>query len=100
MLDITKKSEGNTLTMELSGRLDTDTASQLDDEVAAMPDMVTSLVLDMDDLEYVASSGLRVLLMATKIMQDRGGECTMTNVPELIEEVFEMTGLTNVFTIA
>ena len=51
MLDITKTSEGNDLTLQLSGRLDTDTASQLDDEIAAMSDMVTSLVIDMDDLE-------------------------------------------------
>ena len=100
MLDITKKTEGTTLTMLLSGRLDTDTASQLDDEIAAIPDMITNLVIDMDDLEYVASSGLRVLLMATKTMRTRGGDCTMVNVPELIMEVFEMTGLTDVFSVA
>lgn len=100
MLDITKTTEGATLTLQLSGRLDTDTASQLDDEIAALPDMITNLVIDMDDLEYVASSGLRVLLMATKIMRSRGGDCTMVNVPDLITEVFEMTGLTDVFTIA
>lgn len=100
MLDIAKKTEGTTLTMLLSGRLDTDTASQLDDEIAALPDAATNLVIDMDDLEYVASSGLRVLLMASKIMRSRGGDCTMVNVPELIMEVFEMTGLTDVFTIA
>ena len=100
MLEITKKTEGTTLTLQLSGRLDTDTAAQLDDEIAALPDMITSLVMDMDDLEYVASSGLRVLLMATKTMRSRGGECTMVNVPDLIVEVFEMTGLDEVFTIA
>jgi anti-sigma B factor antagonist len=100
MLDITKTTEGNTITLQLSGRIDTDTAALLDDEIAALPDMVTNLVMDMDDLEYVASSGLRVLLMASKIMRNRGGDCTMVNVPELIMEVFEMTGLTDVFTIA
>ena len=99
MLDITKTTEGTTLTMQLSGRLDTDTASQLDDEIAAMPDAITNLVIDMDDLEYVASSGLRVLLMASKTMRTRGGDCTMVNVPDLIMEVFEMTGLDEVFTI-
>ena len=100
MLDITKTTEGNTVTLHLSGRVDTDTASLLDDEIAALPDMVTNLVMDMDDLEYVASSGLRVLLMASKTMRTRGGDCTMTNVPELIMEVFEMTGLDEVFTVA
>ncbi len=99
MLDITKTTEGNTVTLQLSGRIDTDTAALLDDEIAAMPDMITNLVMDMDDLEYVASSGLRVLLMASKIMRTRGGDCTMVNVPDLIMEVFEMTGLDEVFTI-
>lgn len=100
MLDITKTTEGNTITLQLSGRIDSDTAALLDDEIAALPDMVTNLVMDMDDLEYVASSGLRVLLMATKTMRTRGGSCTMVNVPELIMEVFEMTGLDEVFTVA
>ena len=100
MLDITKTTNGNTVTLQLSGRIDADTASQLDDEIAALPDMVTNLVMDMDDLEYVASSGLRVLLMATKTMRTRGGDCTMVNVPDLILEVFEMTGLDAVFTVA
>ena len=99
MLDITTKADGTTITMQLSGRLDTDTAPQLDDEIAGLSDVVTNIVMDMDDLEYVASSGLRVLLMATKTMRSRGGDCTLVNVPDLIAEVFEMTGLNDVFTI-
>ena len=99
MLDIATKADGTTITMQLSGRLDTDTAPQLDDEIAGLSDVVTNIVMDMDDLEYVASSGLRVLLMATKTMRSRGGDCTLVNVPDLITEVFEMTGLNDVFTI-
>lgn len=99
MLDIIKKAEDNTLTLQLSGRLDTDTASLLDDEIAELPDLVKNFVIDMDDLEYVASSGLRVLLMASKTMRTRGGVCKMVNVPDLILEVFEMTGLTDVFVV-
>ena len=90
MLDIKKKSEGTKLTLMLEGRLDTETSYLLDDE----------LVIDMDNLEYVSSSGLRVLLVAAKVMDDRGGTCTMANLPELIRQTFEITGLTNVFTIA
>ena len=100
MLDITKQSEGSALTLQLVGRLDIETAPLLDEEIAALPDSVTSLTVDMRDLEYVASSGLRVLLVATKVMRTRGGDCTMTNASELIMEVFEMTGLDEVFTIA
>lgn len=100
MLDIKKKSEGTKLTLMLEGRLDTETSYLLDDEVARIPDVISDLVIDMDGLEYVSSSGLRVLLVAAKVMDDRGGTCTMANLPELIRQTFEITGLTNVFTIA
>ena len=100
MLDIVKKRDGARLTFVLSGRVDSETSHLLDDEVTGLADDVTALVFDMAGLEYVSSSGLRVLLTAAKIMDDRGGTCTMANVPELIMETFEMTGLLKIFTIA
>lgn len=100
MLSITPTLDGNTLTLALSGRLDTDTSADFDDAVSGASPSVTNLVIDMDDLEYVSSSGLRVLLVATKTMRSRGGDCTLTNVADLIIETFDMTGLLGVFTIA
>ena len=93
MLDIKKKTDGTKLTMVLTGRVDSETSYMVDDEVAVLPEDVTELVFDMKNLDYVSSSGLRALLMAAKKMDDRGGVCTMANVPELIMETFEMTGL-------
>ena len=99
MIQITKSINGNAITIALRGRLDTETSPDLDDEIAALPELIDDLTIDMDDLEYVSSSGLRVLLTAAQKMANCGGSCTMANVPELVMEVFEMTGLTNVFTI-
>jgi anti-sigma B factor antagonist len=99
MLSITPTLDGNTLTLALAGRLDTDTSADLDDAVSGISPSVTNLVIDMDELEYVSSSGLRALLVATKMMRTRGGDCTLTNVAELIIETFDMTGLLGVFTI-
>lgn len=53
----------------------------------------------MAKLEYLSSSGIRVLLVASKRMDDRGGTCVMANVPEIVMDVFEVTGLLKVFTI-
>lgn len=100
MLDIEKKSEGSKLTMVLSGRVDTDTARLLSDEIDAMSDDVVNLVLDMGALGYVSSAGLRALLLTVRKMNERGGSLTLLNVPELIIETFEMTNILDVFTIA
>lgn len=100
MFTITKAVEGTHLTITLSGRLDTQTSPNLDAEVKNLAADITDLTFDMADLEYIASSGLRVLLVAAKKMADRGGTCIMINVPSLIMETFDMTGLSSVFTIA
>lgn len=100
MLHIAKKKDGAKLALAIGGRLDAGTSEQLDAEVQALPDDVNELTLDMTDLAYLSSSGIRVLLAAAKIMDDRGGRCVMANVPEIVMEVFEMCGLLKVFTIA
>ena len=100
MLEIRRKKDGTRLTLVLAGRVDSETSDELDDEVAQIGKDVTDLVLDMGGLDYVSSSGLRVLLTTAKKMEDRGGTCTMTNVPDLIMETFEMTGLLRIFNIA
>lgn len=100
MLSINKQMDGTKLTYTLGGRLDTGTSKELDAEIKVLPDNVTELVLDMENLEYLSSSGIRVLLVAGKLMDDRDGQCVMTNVPEVIMEVFQTTGLLKVFTIA
>jgi anti-sigma B factor antagonist len=100
MLHIAKRKDGAKLTLAIGGRLDTGTAEQLDAEVRALPGDVNELTFDMADLAYLSSSGIRVLLTAAKTMDDRGGGCTMANVPETIMEVFETCGLLKVFAIA
>lgn len=99
MLEVTKVSEGTKLIVTTSGRVDTDTAEFFDEQVSEIPEIVDELVVDMENLEYVSSSGLRILLTLTKQMRDRGGSCVFINVPDIIKEIFEMCGLLNVFTI-
>ena len=99
MLSIDRHVDGATLTLVLEGRLDTGTSKQLDEEIKVIPDNITELVIDMAKLEYLSSSGIRVLLVASKRMDDRGGTCVMANVPEIVMDVFEVTGLLKVFTI-
>ena len=97
-MTITKTAENGTLRIALEGRLDTNTAPQLEAELKTSLSGITELELDFSDLEYISSAGLRVLLAAQKTMS-RQGKMTIRNVNETIMEVFEITGFVEILTI-
>ena len=86
------------LTLVLEGRLDTITAPQLEEALKERLEGVQKLVLDFKALEYISSAGLRVLLMAQKVM-NKQGEMVIRNVNETISEVFDITGFADMLTI-
>ena len=98
MLNIEKKTEGNELKIALTGRLDTTTAPQLESELKSALDGVTSLVMDFEKLEYISSAGLRVLLSAQKIM-NKQGSMKITHVSDVINEIFDVTGFSDILNI-
>ena len=98
MLNIEKNAEGNSIEVKLSGRLDTTTAPQLEEVVKGELGGKESLVFDLADLEYISSAGLRVLLSAQKIMNNQGS-MVVKNVSEEVNEIFEVTGFSDILTI-
>ncbi|MBR5241585.1 MAG: STAS domain-containing protein [Clostridia bacterium] len=84
--------------IKLAGRLDTTTAPALDKTINEDVANVKNLVLDLKELEYISSAGLRVLLGAQKKMQ-KIGSMKVTNVCEEVMEVFEMTGFADILVI-
>ncbi len=97
-MTINKTQDGSELKIALSGRLDTTTAPQLEAELNTCLDGVESLVFDMAGLEYISSAGLRVLLAAQKRM-NKQGKMTVRSVNETVQEVFEITGFSDILTI-
>ncbi|MBR5421416.1 MAG: STAS domain-containing protein [Lachnospiraceae bacterium] len=97
-MEIKKEKEGMKLVMYLSGRLDTITAPQLQDELTEAMDGISELVMDLKDLEYVSSAGLRVLLFAQKEMMGLGG-LQLINVTPPVMEVFDITGFSELLGI-
>ncbi len=97
-MKIEKTQAGSELTIALEGRLDTTTAPQLEAELKSSLDGVTALTFDFANLEYISSAGLRVLLSAQKIMS-RQGSMKVTRVGDIIMEIFEVTGFTDILTI-
>ncbi|SEP98902.1 anti-sigma B factor antagonist [Lachnospiraceae bacterium NE2001] len=98
MLNIDKKAEGNTLTLGLSGRLDTTTAPELEAEVKGNIEGVESLIFDFTGLDYISSAGLRVLLSSQKIM-NKQGSMVVKNCSAEILEIFEVTGFSDILTV-
>ncbi len=97
-MTITKKKNGAELEIALEGRLDTMTAPELEAELSGSLDGADHLTLDLAELVYISSAGLRVLLAAQKKMGQKGG-MTVTHVGETIMEIFEVTGFTDILTI-
>ena len=90
-MDIKTEANGDALKISLSGRLDTITAADFEKTLTDSLDGVKELTIDCGGLVYVASSGLRMLLMAQKRM-NKQGKMTVINVGEAVMDVLEMTG--------
>ena len=97
-MTIIKKKEGTALTITLEGRLDTTTAPELEKELDSSLEGVKELILDMEDLRYLSSAGLRVILAAQKRM-NRQGSMKVVHVCSEIMEVFKITGFVDILTI-
>ena len=97
-MKITKTQNGTQLKIALEGRLDTTTAPELEKALQDGFDGADALTLDFGKLDYISSAGLRVLLTAHKAMSGKGG-MKVTNVNEIVAEVFEVTGFSEILTI-
>ena len=97
-MTIEKTAGPGTLALKLSGRLDTVTAPDLEAELGEKLEGIREMTLDMSQLQYISSAGLRVLLAAQKRMNWQG-QMRLTGVGEAVMEVFEVTGFADILTI-
>ena len=97
-MTIEKKINNDAVTFIVSGRLDTQTAPELEAELDAVLSDIKELTFDMTNLEYVSSAGLRVILKAQKAMNTQGS-MKLTGVNDSIMEVFDITGFLDILTI-
>ena len=98
-MKVTLKTEGQSAIISPEGRIDTVTAPELEDSISKIPEGTTSVKFDFEKVEYVSSAGLRVLLVAQKMMKKTGGSMTIANVPAAVKEVFDITGFSDILTI-
>ncbi|MDR0331390.1 MAG: STAS domain-containing protein [Chitinispirillales bacterium] len=98
-LEIKKFQVPGKITFTLSGRLDTNTAPQLQAELIPAFDGANAVELDFSALTYISSAGLRVLLLGEKTAKSKDAAMPLLNVPQEIKDVFELTGFSEILKI-
>ena len=97
-MDIIQSLNNDELTVKLVGELNSYTAPNLERVIKNDLNNVKSLVFDFSELEYLSSAGLRVLLVAQKIMNQQG-KMTLVHVNDSVKEIFDITGFSNILEI-
>lgn len=82
--------------MRVAGRLDSLTSPDVEQRIlAAIDGGATSLLLDLSELTYISSAGLRVVLIAAKRMRDTGGRLAVCSANRLVNRIFDVSGFTS-----
>ncbi len=97
-MTITKKTDGTMLRAAFEGRLDTNTTGEAEKELKGSLGNITELILDFRELSYISSAGLRLLLSLQKAMNTRG-TMKVINANDVVKEIFEVTGFSEILTV-
>ena len=97
-MEVKTTTEGDKLTIAVSGRVDTVTAPDL--EAGLKFGDAKCVVIDLANVPYMSSAGLRLLLTAHKTMLGKGGELQIANVQSAVKEVLDITGFSDILNLA
>ena len=94
-MTINVKRDFELVTLEITGRLDTTTAPNLESVINELSEDTKELIFDMSGVEYISSAGIRVLIGAYKKMSINQGTMRIEKANDMVREIFEMTGLSD-----
>lgn len=97
-MEIKKVKNGEDLVVNVDGRIDTTTAPELEKDIIDELENVTNLIFDFEKVQYISSAGLRVILVFHKNMSKKG-KMTIKNVNEAVQEIFDVTGFSDLLNI-
>ncbi len=98
-MDIVKNYDGKELTMKVGDRIDTVTAPDFEKEIMEEMGNFDSLIFDFENLEYISSAGLRVLILVQKKLKPDAIPFVIKNVNDSIREIFRMAGFNKILDI-
>jgi stage II sporulation protein AA (anti-sigma F factor antagonist) len=99
-MKITQQAQDGIISLAIAGRLDAVSAIEADKEFAKVLDAGNDrMVIDLSQLDYISSAGLRVLLVVAKRIQQKGGKVVLCALVPNVKEVFEISGFSSIFKI-
>ena len=99
-MEILGKKIGSVSIVSLGGRLDADASSELEKKLNALVEVdEVCLVVSLEKLDYISSSGLRVLLASLKNVRKREGDIKLSCMKPYIKQVFDIAGFSQLFSI-
>jgi len=100
LMDIEESKVGGVFVLELEGRLDSASARGFEERVMEVVGKgETALLIDLGNLSYISSAGLRVLLVGAKRLQQTGGKIALCSMSANIREVFQISGFLSIFAV-
>ena len=97
---ISSEREGDTLVCKADGRIDGTNAREFQDDLdAAIEEADRAVILNFEDLMYISSAGIRVVLMTAKTLQRRDARFALCSLSEPVREIFEVSGFDKIIPI-
>ena len=92
-MEIIEEIQGAIHIFRLKGRLDSNTSPKFEKKVfQAINDGSQNIIVDLKDLDYISSSGLRIILMATKALKRQSGKIVLCLLNGYVKEIFDVSG--------
>lgn len=99
-MTIIQEEKDGIVELNISGRLDAVSAVEADKDFSSVIDAGHErLLVNLTNLDYISSAGLRVLLVVAKRIQQNGGKVVLCSLSANVKEVFEISGFSSIFNI-
>ena len=99
-MEFTVDEFGDVRAVRIAGNLDTQTSPVAQDQMTQLiDDGATKLLIDFEDLNYISSSGLRMLLVAAQRLEGTSGQLRICNQNSMVREVFDTSGFSEIFSV-
>ncbi len=98
-MDIKEIMENDVMTVNVSGEIDGSNAADFEEQLRNLMPKASRMILDLGDLEYVSSAGLRVFLVMQKLCKGSGRSMSIRNVTEDVMDIFSITGFIKLLNI-
>jgi anti-anti-sigma factor len=99
-MEINERRVAGILTLSVSGKLDTTSAKAFEETILGRIESgERRIIIDLAQLDYVSSTGLRVLLLANKRLNSANGRIALCSLRGSVREVFDIAGFSSIFSI-